>query len=230
MFGTGPVTCGGSAAWSLNCKSGVLPARYDPRHGAPRTRQPRTCRPGRDRAGGQGRRPRRRGDRHGLSRSDRLVVHVKMLRLELLKRVPGCMSLPPDRVFVVARNPRPTQGCPPALTPPLTPLDPGLVLRPATLGHAPTVSTATPSNRGWPDDAQIVDQIVEETRASSIGRRGAVIDLVLDRPRPARSQFVFHGDPRASGNSHPESCVHGQPVYSSSSERAAAPPDGAGLP
>ncbi len=39
----------------------------------------------------------------------------------------------------------------------------------------------------WPDDAQIV----EETRVSSIRRRGPVIDLVLDRPRLAYSQFVF---------------------------------------
>ncbi len=44
-----------------------------------------------------------------------------------------------------------------------------------------------PYEADWPDDAEIV----EEARVSSIRRRGPVIDLVLDRSRLARSQFVF---------------------------------------
>jgi hypothetical protein len=39
----------------------------------------------------------------------------------------------------------------------------------------------------WPTDAEIVEQ----TPVLLCRRRGAAIDLVLDRPRQARSQFVF---------------------------------------
>jgi hypothetical protein len=39
----------------------------------------------------------------------------------------------------------------------------------------------------WPDDADVI----EETPVALCRRRGAAIDLVLDRPRLARSQFVF---------------------------------------
>jgi len=39
----------------------------------------------------------------------------------------------------------------------------------------------------WPEDAEIVEQ----TPVRLCRRRGAAIDLVLDRPRLARSQFVF---------------------------------------
>jgi hypothetical protein len=39
----------------------------------------------------------------------------------------------------------------------------------------------------WPADAEII----EATPVASIRRRGAIIDLVLDRPRLSRSQFVF---------------------------------------
>lgn len=44
-----------------------------------------------------------------------------------------------------------------------------------------------PFEEGWPPDAEVL----EETPVASCRRRGAVIDLVLDRPRLARSQFVF---------------------------------------
>jgi hypothetical protein len=40
---------------------------------------------------------------------------------------------------------------------------------------------------GWPDDADIVEQVP----IRSCIRRGVAIDLVLDRPRENRSQFVF---------------------------------------
>jgi hypothetical protein len=39
----------------------------------------------------------------------------------------------------------------------------------------------------WPEDAEIVD----ETLVLVCRRRGPAVDLVLDRPRQARSQFVF---------------------------------------
>src|SRR5439155_20605655 len=39
----------------------------------------------------------------------------------------------------------------------------------------------------WPEDAEVIQEI----SVASCRRRGAAIDLVLDRPRLARSQFVF---------------------------------------
>src|SRR6266545_4184595 len=39
----------------------------------------------------------------------------------------------------------------------------------------------------WPEDAEIVD----EAAALVCRQRGPAVDLVLDRPRQARSQFVF---------------------------------------
>ena len=51
-----------------------------------------------------------------------------------------------------------------------------------------------PYEADWPEGAEVI----EETPVSSCRRRGPVIDLVLDRPRLARSQFVFtesHGRP-----------------------------------
>jgi len=94
------------------------------------------------------------------------------------------MSLPPDRVFVVARNPEADSKLPFLLW---LPLDPGLVLKARDTWPRANRIYCHAFEQGWPDDAQIV----EETRVSSISRRGAVIDLVLDRPRLARSQFVF---------------------------------------
>jgi hypothetical protein len=44
-----------------------------------------------------------------------------------------------------------------------------------------------PFEEDWPEQAEVI----EETPVASCRRRGAVIDLVLDRPRLARSQFVF---------------------------------------
>ena len=40
---------------------------------------------------------------------------------------------------------------------------------------------------GWPDGAEVIDQV----SVRSCERRGAAIDLVLDRSREARSMFVF---------------------------------------
>lgn len=44
-----------------------------------------------------------------------------------------------------------------------------------------------PLQSPWPEDAEVVDT----ARVVSCRRRGAAVDLVLDRPRLARSQFVF---------------------------------------
>src|SRR5206468_5604557 len=42
-------------------------------------------------------------------------------------------------------------------------------------------------DESWPADAEVVDR----TAVVECRRRGAAVDLVLDRPRLARSQFVF---------------------------------------
>ncbi len=44
-----------------------------------------------------------------------------------------------------------------------------------------------PLRRPWPDNADVVDEAV----VLVCRRRGPAVDLVLDRPRQARSQFVF---------------------------------------
>lgn len=44
-----------------------------------------------------------------------------------------------------------------------------------------------PFKEDWPEDPEILEQIP----VTACHRRGAAIDLVLDRPRLSRSQFVF---------------------------------------
>lgn len=44
-----------------------------------------------------------------------------------------------------------------------------------------------PLNEGWPDDPEILERV----QIKLCRRRGPAIDLVLDRPQLARSQFVF---------------------------------------
>jgi hypothetical protein len=67
------------------------------------------------------------------------------------------------------------------------PLEHGLVLK----ARAPWPATARVSchrfDQPWPEDAEIVD----EAPVLVCRRRGSAVDLVLDRPRQARSQFVF---------------------------------------
>jgi hypothetical protein len=67
------------------------------------------------------------------------------------------------------------------------PLEHGLVLK----ARAPWPTTARVYchryEEPWPEDANIVD----EALVFVCRRRGPAVDLVLDRPRHARSQFVF---------------------------------------
>lgn len=87
-------------------------------------------------------------------------------------------------LFVIARNPQEDSRLP-YLVP--LPLDDGLVLK----ARAPWPATARVYchrfEEPWPDDADIVD----EAAVLVCRRRGPAVDLVLDRPRQARSQFVF---------------------------------------
>jgi hypothetical protein len=89
--------------------------------------------------------------------------------------------------FLVARNPEPDSRLPYLVR---LPIEGGLVLKvrdtwPRTarvfcylIGHGPAA---------WPDDVEII----EDVGVLLCRRRGPAIDLVLDRPRNDRSQFVF---------------------------------------
>jgi hypothetical protein len=86
--------------------------------------------------------------------------------------------------FVVARNPQADSRLPYLVR---LPLEGGRLLK----TRAPWPATARVYchrfEEPWPQDAEIV----EKTRVLLCRRRGAAIDLVLDRPRESRSQFVF---------------------------------------
>ena len=87
--------------------------------------------------------------------------------------------------LVIARNPDPGSRLPYLLR---VPLDEGLVFR--TAGTWPRTSALychpVPVSE-WPEEPEIVERV----RVRSCVRRGAAIDLVLDRGRENRSQLVF---------------------------------------
>ena len=84
--------------------------------------------------------------------------------------------------FVVARNPDPESSLPFLLK---LPIDGGLVLKVRDRWPA-TSRVFCARTDDWPADAEIL----EDVEAVSCRRRGVAIDLVLDRPRQSRSQFV----------------------------------------
>jgi hypothetical protein len=86
--------------------------------------------------------------------------------------------------FVVARNPDPDSSLGYLLHLPLA--DGPLVLK-AREPWPRTTAVYCHRAQGWPDHPDIVDQ----TPVRVCQRRGVAIDLVLDRPRENRSQFVF---------------------------------------
>jgi len=87
-------------------------------------------------------------------------------------------------VFLIARNPEEDSKLPYLLH---LPIEGGLVLKAGDTWPRSARIYCHPYEAGWPDDPEVV----EETPVSSCRRRGPVIDLVLDRARLARSQFVF---------------------------------------
>jgi hypothetical protein len=89
-----------------------------------------------------------------------------------------------DDAFLIARNPEEESKLPYLLR---LPIGGGLVLKARDTWPRASRIYCHPFDEGWPAHAEIL----EETRVSSIRRRGPVIDLVLDRVRLARSQFVF---------------------------------------
>jgi hypothetical protein len=84
--------------------------------------------------------------------------------------------------FRIARNPDPDSTLPYVLWVPLSPAP--LVLKAKETW--PRTAKVYCHRGEWPDDAEIV----EETPVRACTRRGVAIDLVLDRSRENRSQFV----------------------------------------
>ncbi len=89
-----------------------------------------------------------------------------------------------DDSFLIARNPEEDSKLPYLLH---LPIEGGLVLKARDTWPRSARIYCHPYEAHRPDDAEVV----EETPVSSCRRRGPVIDLVLNRPRLARSQFVF---------------------------------------
>ena len=85
--------------------------------------------------------------------------------------------------FVIARNPDPDSRLPYLLRLPLT--DAPILKARDTWPR--TARVFCHRTEEWPEDAEIV----EEVPVIGCVRRGVAIDLVLDRPRENRSQFVF---------------------------------------
>lgn len=88
------------------------------------------------------------------------------------------------QLFVIAHNPEPDSKLPYLLR---LPIEGAPILKARDTWPRAARIYCHPFDEEWPADADIVEQ----TPVSSCRRRGAVIDLVLDRPRNTRSQFVF---------------------------------------
>jgi len=88
------------------------------------------------------------------------------------------------RVFLVARNPQPDTKLPYLVK---LPLEGGLVLKAGDTWPKTSRVYCHPFEEDWPEEPNVVEAVP----VVFCSRRGAAIDLVLDRPRLARSQFVF---------------------------------------
>jgi hypothetical protein len=89
-----------------------------------------------------------------------------------------------SRAFLVAHNPDTDSKLPYLLR---LPLGEGIVLKARERWPATARVYCHRFEAAWPAEAVIIDQ----ASVLLCRRRGAAIDLVLDRPRLARSQFVF---------------------------------------
>lgn len=86
--------------------------------------------------------------------------------------------------FLIARNPDPESTLPYLVRLPLG--REGMVLKTRDVWPR-TAKLFCHAADGWPDDVEVVERV----GVRSCERRGAAIDLVLDRGREARSMFVF---------------------------------------
>jgi hypothetical protein len=89
----------------------------------------------------------------------------------------------PDASFVVARNPEADSSLPFLLR---LPIDGGILLKARERWPATARVYCHPLD-DWPADAEVLERVA----VRQCQRRGAAIDLVLDRPRENRSQIVF---------------------------------------
>ena len=88
------------------------------------------------------------------------------------------------RRFLVARNPEPDSTLPYLL---FVPLGAGLVLKARDTWPRTSRVYCHRVDAGWPEGVEII----EDVAVIECQRRGVAVDLVLDRKREARSQFVF---------------------------------------
>jgi hypothetical protein len=88
-----------------------------------------------------------------------------------------------SRRFLVARNPEPDSSLPYLL---YVPVGPGLVLK-ARDSWPRTSRVYCHRMETWPDDVEVI----EDVPVLECQRRGVAVDLLLDRKREFRSQFVF---------------------------------------
>lgn len=86
--------------------------------------------------------------------------------------------------FVIAKNPDPDSRLPYLIR---LPIDGGLVLKVRDTWPRTSRVFCARVDGAWPAEAQVL----EEVPVSICRRRGVAIDLVLERPRENRSQFVF---------------------------------------
>jgi hypothetical protein len=86
--------------------------------------------------------------------------------------------------FVIALNPEEDTKLPYLLR---LPLEGGVTLKTRETWPRSSRLYCHPFDAPWPEDAELV----EEVPVTTCRRRGPSIDLVLDRPKLARSQFVF---------------------------------------
>ncbi len=86
--------------------------------------------------------------------------------------------------FVVARNPDPDSRLPYLVR---LPIDGGLILKARDTWPRTSRVFCARVEDGWPPSAEVL----EEVSVTLCRQRGVAIDLVLDRPRENRSQFVF---------------------------------------
>ena len=88
------------------------------------------------------------------------------------------------QALLIARNPDVDSSLPYLV---LIPLGAGIVLRTRETWPRTSKVYCHRHEAPWPEDADIV----EEVPLASVSRRGAAIDIVADRTREARSQFVI---------------------------------------
>src|SRR6266511_3650247 len=105
-------------------------------------------------------------------------------RPEILVRTEVSDERDARRVFLVARNPQPDTKLPYLVK---LPLEGGLVLKAGDTWPKTSRVYCHPFEEDWPEEPNVVEAVP----VVFCSRRGAAIDLVLDRPRLARSQFVF---------------------------------------